>query len=90
MMRTIEKRIWALLCINAALFLQTASAQAPSPSATLPMTSQSDEARQLVQQALTLYLDRVQQEPANEILRKADQDRSLTSPWRTNFWRRSV
>jgi tetratricopeptide (TPR) repeat protein len=71
MMRTIEKTIWALLCINAALFLQTASAQAPSTSATLPMTSQSDEARQLVQQALTLYLDRVQQEPANEILRKA-------------------
>lgn len=63
--------IWAVLWLNAALFLQTASAQTTSTPAPLPMTSQSDEARQLVQQALTLYLDRVQQEPANEILRKA-------------------
>jgi tetratricopeptide (TPR) repeat protein len=47
-------------------------AQAANPlNATLPLTTKSPEARRLVQEALTLYLDRVEQEQANEILRKA-------------------
>ena len=50
---------------------------APQPanplSATLPLTTKSPEARRLVQEALTLYLDRVEQEQSNEILRKAVQ-----------------
>ena len=50
------------------------TAQVANPlNATLPLTTKSPEARRLVQEALTLYLDRVEQEQANEILRKAVQ-----------------
>jgi tetratricopeptide (TPR) repeat protein len=42
-------------------------------TAVLPLTSKSPEARRLVEEALMLYLDRVEQEQAIEILRKAVQ-----------------
>jgi len=42
-----------------------------SLSAVLPLTTKSPEARRLVEEALTLYLDRVEQAQSIEILRKA-------------------
>jgi len=52
---------------------QTASHSTIAISAALPLTTKSPEARRLVQEALILYLDRVEQERSNEILRKAVQ-----------------
>jgi len=50
---------------------QTAPSQANRLTAVLPLTTKSPEARRLVEEALTLYLDRVEQEQSIEILRKA-------------------
>ncbi len=61
-----------LLAAVSALAQQTASRQA-SLAAALPMTTKSPEARHLVQEALTQYLDRVEQPQAIELLRKAVQ-----------------
>jgi len=52
---------------------QVASQQANPLTAVLPLTTKSPEARRLVQEALDLYLDRVEQEQAIDILRKAVQ-----------------
>jgi tetratricopeptide (TPR) repeat protein len=51
---------------------QAAPPQAPL-SASLPLTTKSPEARRLVEDALSLYLDRVEQEQSIQILRKAVQ-----------------
>jgi len=50
---------------------QTAPSQTNPLTAALPLTTKSPEARRLVEEALTLYLDRVEQEQSIEILRKA-------------------
>jgi len=51
--------------------------ETPAPatlqSTALPLTTKSPEARRLVEEALNLYLDKVEQERASEILRKAVQ-----------------
>jgi tetratricopeptide (TPR) repeat protein len=52
---------------------QTAPPQTASPIAVFPLTTGSPEARRLVEQALILYLDRVEQQQSIEILRKAVQ-----------------
>src|ERR1700733_9636994 len=52
---------------------QTAPSQTNPLTAVFPLTSKSPEARRLVEEALILYLDRVEQEQSNEILRKAVQ-----------------
>ena len=52
---------------------QTAPAQTNPLTAVLPLTTKSPEAKRLVEEALILYLDRVEQEQSNEILRKAVQ-----------------
>jgi tetratricopeptide (TPR) repeat protein len=52
---------------------ESAPSQTNPLSAVFPMTSKSPEARRLVEEALILYLDRVEQEQAIEILRKAVQ-----------------
>jgi tetratricopeptide (TPR) repeat protein len=68
-----------LLGIMVALSAMTATAQEtvsqqPNPqTAVLPLTTKPPEARRLVEEALTLYLDRVEQAQAIEILRKAVQ-----------------
>ena len=52
---------------------ETASPATNAPVAAFPLTTKSPEARRLVEEALDLYLDKVEQEQANEILRKAVQ-----------------
>src|ERR1700688_3787462 len=52
---------------------QTALSQSSPPTAVFPLTTKSPEARRLVETALTLYLDRVEQAQSIEILRKAVQ-----------------
>ncbi len=62
------------LLLTAATALGEETTQPANPqTAALPLTTKSPEARHLVEQALTLYLDRVEQEQAIEILRKAVQ-----------------
>jgi tetratricopeptide (TPR) repeat protein len=65
--------IGLLLATVASMAEQNTPQQANPLSATLPLTSKSPEARRLVQEALSLYLDRVEQEKSIEILRKAVQ-----------------
>jgi tetratricopeptide (TPR) repeat protein len=75
MRRTIASVLGIGLVLAAAVSVaqQTAPSQANPLTAVLPLTTKSPEARRLVQEALSLYLDRVEQEQANEILRKAVQ-----------------
>lgn len=61
------------LLLSAGVAQQTAPQQTNPLTAVLPLTTKSPEARRLVQEALDLYLDRVEQEQAIEILRKAVQ-----------------
>ena len=60
-----------LVAALAGVAQQTAPQQTNPPIAVLPLTTKSPEARRLVEEALDLYLDRVEQEQAIEILRKA-------------------
>src|SRR6202142_538746 len=62
-----------LLAAATGVAQQAAPQQANPLTATLPLTTKSPEARRLVEEALTLYLDRVEQPEAIEILRKAVQ-----------------
>jgi tetratricopeptide (TPR) repeat protein len=62
-----------LLTGAASVAQQTAPSQTNPLTAALPLTTKSPEARRLVEEALTLYLDRVEQEQSIEILRKAVQ-----------------
>lgn len=62
-----------LLTGVASVAQQTAPAQTNPLTAVLPLTSKSPEAKRLVEEALSLYLDRVEQEQSIEILRKAVQ-----------------
>jgi tetratricopeptide (TPR) repeat protein len=80
MMRVAKNFTTAVSVLAMSLLLTAATAPAEETSvqqnpqtATLPLTTKSPEARHLVEQALTLYLDRVEQEQAIEILRKAVQ-----------------
>src|SRR5579872_5479071 len=66
-------RIGLLLAAAVGLAQQTAVQQTNPLAAVLPLTTKSAEARRLVEEALTLYLDRVEQEHCIEILRKAVQ-----------------
>src|SRR5271154_4533019 len=52
---------------------QTPPQQSNPLTAVLPLTTKSPEARRLVEEALDLYLDRVEQAQAIDILRKAVQ-----------------
>lgn len=52
---------------------QTAPSQTNPLAAALPLTTKSPEAGRLVEKALILYLDRVEQEQSNDMLRKAVQ-----------------
>ncbi len=52
---------------------QTVSQPTNALTAVFPLTTKSPEARRLVEEALILYLDRVEQEQSIEILRKAVQ-----------------
>jgi tetratricopeptide (TPR) repeat protein len=75
---SIRKTVVSLASVGLLLIavLSVAQQTVPQPNAltaTLPLTTKSPEARRLVQEALTLYLDRVEQEQSNEILRKAVQ-----------------
>jgi tetratricopeptide (TPR) repeat protein len=63
----------SLLIGMAATAQETAPAQTNPLNAALPLTTKSPEAKRLVEEALTLYLDRVEQEQSIEILRKAVQ-----------------
>lgn len=65
--------IGLLLAAVVSVAQQSPLSQASSLSAVLPLTSKSAEARRLVEQALSLYLDQVEQEKASQILRKAVQ-----------------
>jgi len=65
--------IGLLLVAATGVAQQTASPQANPLTATLPLTTKSPEARRLVEEALTLYLDRVEQARSIELLRKAVQ-----------------
>ncbi len=72
----IRRMISSLVGINLLLAALACLAQqsAPTPlNATLPLTTKSPEARRLVEQALSLYLDQVEQQHSIEILRKAVQ-----------------
>jgi tetratricopeptide (TPR) repeat protein len=70
---TISAICITLLCASVAVAEQAAPAPTNTLTAVLPLTTKSPEALRLVQQALDLYLDKVEQEEANEILRKAVQ-----------------
>jgi tetratricopeptide (TPR) repeat protein len=76
---TIRRTITSLIGIGLLLAAATGMAQQTAPeqtnplTATLPLTTKSPEARRLVEEALTLYLDRVEQARSIEILRKAVQ-----------------
>jgi len=50
---------------------KAAPKKAEAPAASLPLTTSSPEARQLVEKAQVLYLDKVEQTEAIEMLRKA-------------------
>jgi tetratricopeptide (TPR) repeat protein len=66
--------IGLLLTALSALAQETTLAPQINPqTAMLPLTTKSPEARHLVEQALTIYLDRVEQAEAIDILRKAVQ-----------------
>src|SRR5580704_4660730 len=62
-----------VLAAVAGLAQPTARQAANTITAALPLTTKSPEARRLVKEALDLYLDKVEQEQAIEILRKAVQ-----------------
>jgi tetratricopeptide (TPR) repeat protein len=63
-----------LLLAAVAGMAQQTSPQPTNPfTAVLPLTTKSAEAHRLVEEALSLYLDRVEQEQAIELLRKAVQ-----------------
>lgn len=62
-----------LLSASAGVAEETTAQQTNPQTAVLPLTSKSPEARRLVEEALNLYLDRVEQERACEILRRAVQ-----------------
>jgi tetratricopeptide (TPR) repeat protein len=62
-----------LLVAAVSMAEESASPQTSQPAAALPLTTKSPEARRLVEEALTLYLDRVEQAQSIEILRKAVQ-----------------
>jgi tetratricopeptide (TPR) repeat protein len=67
----------SVICVSlfsaATIAEETASPATNAPVAVFPLTTKSPEARRLVEEALDLYLDKVEQEQANEILRKAVQ-----------------
>jgi tetratricopeptide (TPR) repeat protein len=63
----------SLLVATVASVAQPTAPQANPLTAVLPLTTKSPEARRLVEEALTLYLDRVEQAQSIEILRKAVQ-----------------
>ena len=65
--------ICLLLAANVVVAEENAAPQTSQVSAALPLTTKSPEARRLVEEALTLYLDRVEQARSIEILRKAVQ-----------------
>ena len=65
--------IGLLLAAVAGVAQQSVSPQTNPLTAALPLTTKSPEARRLVEEALTLYLDRVEQEQSIQILRKAVQ-----------------
>jgi tetratricopeptide (TPR) repeat protein len=72
----ISRIMISAICVSlllAAAAAEVASGASNTPIAVFPLTTKSPEARRLVQQALDLYLDRVEQEEANDILRKAVQ-----------------
>lgn len=69
-MTRVNSRVTALL-VSIALLAPAATAQ--RHAAVLPLTSKSAEARRLVQEAMTLDLDQVEQAQAIEMLRKAIQ-----------------
>jgi tetratricopeptide (TPR) repeat protein len=60
-----------LLTTGIGIAQQTASPTVDPPTAVFPLTTKSPEARRLVKEALDLYLDKVEQAQAIEILRKA-------------------
>lgn len=76
---TIRRAVASLVGIGLLLAAGASVAQptAPQPTnpltAVLPLTTKSPEARRLVEEALSLYLDRVEQAQSIEILRKAIQ-----------------
>src|SRR5580700_3456175 len=67
------------ICIGLVFAAVAGLAQSRAPqanntiAAALPLTTKSPEARRLVEEALSLYLDKVEQEQSIEILRKAVQ-----------------
>src|SRR5580658_1165495 len=65
----------SVVCVSlfsaATIAEETASPATNAPVAVFPLTTKSPEARRLAEEALDLYLDKVEQEQANEILRKA-------------------
>jgi tetratricopeptide (TPR) repeat protein len=65
--------ITLLFAAAAGVAQQSAPVATNPPIAVLPLTSKSPEAVRLVQEALDLYLDQVEQEEANVLLRKAVQ-----------------
>src|ERR1039458_5755461 len=65
--------IGLLLAAVSSTAQQTAAQQTNPLTSVLPLTTKSPEARRLVEKALTLHLDRVEQEQSIEILRKAVQ-----------------
>src|SRR5579872_634481 len=71
--RTFAFLACASLLIGMAAAQETAPAQTNPLTAVLPLTTKSPEAKRLVEEALILYLDRVEQEQSIEILRKAVQ-----------------
>ena len=75
--KSICKIMISAICVSlfsaVAMAEETASAASNTPIAVFPLTTKSPEARRLVEEALDLYLDKVEQEEANNILRKAVQ-----------------
>ncbi|HXM22379.1 MAG TPA: hypothetical protein VN948_14080 [Terriglobales bacterium] len=76
---TVRRTVASLLGIGLLLAAVAGRAQQNTPpptnplTAVLPLTTKSPEARRLVEEALSLYLDRVEQAQSIEILRKAVQ-----------------
>ena len=68
---TVFFSIGVLLAASVGVAQQTASPAANPLTAVLPLTTKSPEARRLVEEALNLYLDKVEQAQAIELLRKA-------------------
>lgn len=80
MFSTLIRRMFTFLACAGSLLTgvagatqQTAPSQTNPLIAALPLTTKSPEAKRLVEEALILYLDRVEQEQSNEMLRKAVQ-----------------